>query len=175
MKTMREMRVNLNNQAQAAEQTTSSSGPGVSGARRKCSFRHVLLACTAFAIAGCGSGSPTTGTFSAECKPIQLIPGQQQIQLTTHYTLPSNPKTPTPVTYKAQVTAPAGWSVAGNNWEFSHTMKTTDIGFRENRNLPVTVPADATQGVHVLKLLISPKSGPTQSVDLRFQVINPGK
>jgi hypothetical protein len=170
------MRVNLNNQAQAAEQTTSSSGPGVPGARRTCSFRHVLVACTAFAIAGCWSGSPTPGTYSAECKPIQLIPGQQQqIELTTHYTLPSNPKTPTPVTYKAQVTAPAGWSVAENNWEFSHTMKTTDIGFRDTRNLLVTVPADAGHGQRVLKLLISPTSTPAQSVDLQLQVVNTGK
>jgi hypothetical protein len=176
MKTMREMPVNLTNQAQAVEQPTSSSGTGVPGARRKCGFRHVLLACTAFAIAGCGSGSPTTGTYSAECKPIQLIPGQQQkIEVTVHYALPSNPKEPTPVSYQARMTAPSGWSLAENNWEFSHTMKTTDIGFRETRNLLVSVPADAAQGQHVLKLLISPASEPAQSVNLQLQVVNPGK
>ncbi len=80
-----------------------------------------------------------------------------------------------PVTYKAQVTAPAGWSVAENNWEFSHTMQTTDIGFRETRNLLVNVPADAFQGQHVLKLLISPASEPAQSVDLQLQVVSPSK
>ena len=176
MEIMRERPVKLASQAQVVEQPTAASGTGAPGARRKRSFRHVLLTCTAFAIASCGSGSPTTGTYSAECKPIQLIPGQQrQIELTVHYALPSNPKTPTPVSYQAQVTAPAGWSVAKHNWGFGHTMKTTDVGFRETRNLSISVPADAAQAQHVLKLLISPTSGPTQSVDLQLQVINPGK
>jgi len=174
MKLMQEMLVDLTNQSQAVEQPTSFPGTGAPGAKRKRIFRLVLLACAALAIAGCGSGSPTAGTYSAECKPIQLIPGQkQQIELAVHYTIPSNPKTETPVSYKAQLTTPSGWSVAENNWEFTHTMKPSDIGFRETRKLSVSVPADATQGPHVLKLLISPTAGAAQSVDLQLQVVSP--
>lgn len=176
MKTMREMLLDLTNQAHAVEQPTSSPGTGAPVARRKRIFRHVLLTCTALAIAGCGSGSPTAGTYSAECKPIQLLPGQkQQIELTVHYALPLNPRTETPVSYKAQLTAPSGWSVAENNWEFTHAMKTTDLGFRETRKLSVSVPADVTQKLHVLKLLISPPAGAAQSVDLQLQVVSPSK
>lgn len=150
--------------------------PGHREQNASASSDSFFLACTTFAIAGCGSGFPTAGTYSAECKPSQLIPGQKQlIELTVHYALPSNPKTETPVAYKARLTAPAGWSVAENSWEFSHTMKITDIGFRETRKLSVSVPADVTQGLHVLKLLISPAAGAAQSVDLQLQVVSPSK
>jgi uncharacterized membrane protein len=138
--------------------------------------RYVVLTVTALAIVGCKSGSPTAGTFSAESDSLQLTPGQKRdVEVTVHYRLPSNPAAATTVTYKVQVTAPQGWSADPSNWEHSHTMKTTDIGFNETRNLSVTVPADAAQGEHVVKLVISPASEPAQSLDLRFQVVSKPK
>lgn len=176
MNIFRQMLENLTKQAQATEPQTFSSGKRAPGAKRWRIFQHVSLAFTAVAILGCGSGSPASGTYSAECKPLQLIPGQtQEVELTLLYTLPSNPKTATTVSYGVQVTAPQGWSVAASNWEFSHSLKTTYMGVRDTRKLSVTVPADAIQGQHVLKLLISTASGAAQSVDCRFLVVSQGK
>jgi hypothetical protein len=135
-----------------------------------------MLAALTAAVAGCRSGSPTAGTFSAETTAQQLVPGQkQEVELTVHHRLPSNPATATTVSYKAQLTAPQGWAVDPGNWQHSHTMKTTAVGFNETRKLSVTVPADAGQGEHVAKLVISPASEPAQSLDLRFQVVRKGK
>ena len=53
-------------------------------------------------------------------------------------------------------------------------MKTTDIGFNERRKVSITVPADAAQGEHLVKLTIFPASGPPQPLDLRFQVVGKG-
>ena len=141
-----------------------------------CVSRYLVFAITAVAVMGCQSRSTTVGTYSAECQPLQLIPGQKQdVELTVHYRLPSNPATAMPVSYQAQVTAPQGWSLDPNNWAHSHTMKTTDIGFNETRKLSVTVPANAVQGEHVVQLRISSASEPGQSLELRFQVVRKGE
>lgn len=134
--------------------------------------RCVLMAVLCAAVAGCGGGSPAVGTFATEAKPLQLVPGQKQdVELTVHYTLPSNPATATTVSYKAQLTAPQGWSVDTGAWEHSQAMKTTDIGFNEKRKVSITVPADAVPGEHVVKLTISPTAGQSHTLDLKFQVV----
>ena len=141
-----------------------------------CVSRYFVFAITAVAVMGCQSRSTTVGTYSAECQPLQLIPGQKQdVELTVHYRLRSNLATAMPVSYQAQVAAPQGWSLDPNNWAHGHTMKTTDIGFNETRKLSVTVPAEALQGEHVVKLRISSGSEPGQSLELRFQVVRQGE
>lgn len=152
----------------ARRRETWTSFPQLSGS--------LLLPTLLMVTAGCGSREPATAIYSAEYVPRQLTPGQtQEIELTVRYEVRSNSKTATPILYKAQVKAPEGWSIAGNEWEVSHTMKTTDIGFRETRKLSVTIPADASRGEYVLKLLITPASGPAQSLNLGFQVASQGK
>jgi hypothetical protein len=50
------------------------------------------------AVAGCKNGSPPAGTFAAEAKPLQLVPGQRQdVELTVLYTLQANPAAATTV------------------------------------------------------------------------------
>jgi hypothetical protein len=136
--------------------------------------RFILLAATTAAAAGCRGGSPTAGTFSAETAAQQLVPGKQEVELTVHYRLPSNPTAPTTVSYTVQLTAPQGWAVDPGSWEHSQAMKTTDIGFNETRKVSITVPADAAQSEHLVRLTISPASGPPQALDLRFQVVGKG-
>ena len=134
-----------------------------------------VLAIAAVAIVGCNSGLPSAGTFFAESKPVQLTPGQKQdIELTVQYRLAANPAVATTVSYSARMTGPDGWSIAPSHWAHSHTMKTTDIGFNETRKLSITVPADAVPGGHVTTLVLSPASGPAQSLDLRFAVVSQG-
>src|SRR5688572_13493896 len=116
------------------------------------SSRCVLLTVVAAAVAGCGGGTPATGTFAASATPQQLVAGQkQEVELTVHYTLPSNPPTATTVSYKVQLTAPPGWAIDTIGWEFNQPMKTTDIGFNEKRKVSIMVPADAALGEHVVK------------------------
>ena len=132
----------------------------------------VLLAAAATALAGCGN-QPVTGTYSAECAPVGLGPGRtQDIELTVQFLLPKQPKVATRVTYQARLTAPPSWSVGGGDWEYSRTMKTNDMGFREARLLRVAVPAEVAPGGHALKLLISPAAGTPQTLELRLPLIS---
>jgi hypothetical protein len=115
--------------------------------------------------------------FSAEYRASQIVSGREQeieLTLTTHYRLPANPKTAVSVAYRVQVNAPLGWRVTPNQWAFSHTLKTSEIGFNETRNLALSVPVGAAQGQHSLQLVISPESGPAQSVNLVLTVFSPG-
>jgi hypothetical protein len=137
--------------------------------------RCFLLAGLTAAVVGCGSASPTAGTFSAETTVRQLVPGQkQEFELTVHYRLPSHPATPTTVSYGAHLTAPQGWAVDPVSWEHSQALKTTDVGFNETRKVLITVSPDAAFGEHLLSLTISPASGPTVPLGLRFQVVGKG-
>ncbi len=141
-----------------------------------CVSRYFVFAITTVVIIGCQSRTAIVGTYSVECQPLQLVPGQKHdFELTVHYRLPSNPATAMPVSYQAQVTAPEGWSIDPNTWAHSHTLKTTDLGFNETREFSVTVPANAAQGEHVVKLRISSASEPVQSLELRFQVVRQGE
>lgn len=136
----------------------------------------VLIVVAASVLSGCGNGPPTTGAYRAECQPTQLLPGRrQEVELTVHYLLPANPPSMTTVSYQAQVSAPQGWSVTSDRWEFSHRLKTTDIGFRETRMLSIAVPTEASHGRQVLTLTISLESVPLQSLELPFQVVPEGK
>ena len=138
--------------------------------------RGMAAMATALLLLGCGKGTPTTGTFSAECRPTQLVSGGEQeieLALTVHYRLPANPKTAVTLAYGVQVNAPLGWRLTPDQWDFSHTLNTSDIGFNETRKLALSVPVGATQGQHSLQLAISPASGPAQSVDLALNVVGP--
>ena len=107
----------------------------------------------------------------------QIVSGREQeidLTLTTHYRLPSNPKTAVTVAYGVQVNAPLGWRVTPDQWAFSHTLKTSEIGFNETRKLALSVPVGAAQGPHSLQLVITPASGPAQSVNLVLTVVSPG-
>ena len=133
--------------------------------------RCVLIGVLCAATAGCRGGAPAAGTFTAEVKPVQLVPGQkQEVELTVHYTLPANPAAPTLVWYKAQLAAPQGWSADLGAWARGQTMQTTDIGFRDTRKLALTVPGDAAPGEHVVKLTLTPEAGQPHTLDLKVQV-----
>jgi hypothetical protein len=138
--------------------------------------RCVAAMAAALLLLGCGKGPSTTGTFSAECRSPQLVSGREQeleLALTVHYRLPANPKTAVTVAYGVQVNAPPGWRVAPDQWDFSHTLNTSDVGFNETRKLALSVPVGATSGQHSLQLAISPASGPAQTVDLALNVVGP--
>ena len=144
-------------------------------------FRFILMGVMAVALVGCRAkvGPPTppgTATFAADATPLQVGIGQKQtVEITTHYTHPANPPAPMTVSYSVQLTPPAGWTVEPARWEHSQGLKTTDIGFNEKRPVTITIPANATVGEHVLKLSVTPTSGPPQSLELKFQVIEKGK
>jgi hypothetical protein len=86
-----------------------------------------------------------------------------------------NPQTIIWLSYRVQVTAPPGWSVADDNWELSYTLKTNYSGFNDTRKLRVAVPADAAPGSHALKLLISPASGTPQPLEVKLVVVSQNK
>ena len=144
--------------------------------------RGMLQCVAAMAMAlllwGCGNGTSNTGTFSAEYRASQIVSGREQeieLTLTVHYRLPANPKTAVTVDYRVQVNAPEGWRVTPDQWGFSHTLMTSEIGFNETRKLALLIPVGAAPGPHSLQLVITPTSGPAQSVDLVLQVVAPGK
>jgi len=131
-----------------------------------------LPAAAAAALAGCGN-QPVTGTYTAECALVGLSTGRtRDIELTVQFLLPKQPKVATRVTYQARLTAPPGWSVGGGDWDYSRTMNTNDIGFREARLLRVAVPAEVAPGAHALKLPISPAAGTPQTLELRLPVLS---
>ena len=139
--------------------------------------RCVAAMATALLLLGCGKGTSTTGTFSAEDRASPIVSGREQeieLTLTVHYRLPANPKTAVTVDYRVQVNSPQGWLVTPDQWGFSHTLKTSDVGFNETRQLALLVPVGAAQGPHSLQLVITPASGPAQSVNLVLQVVSPG-
>ena len=78
------------------------------------------------------------------------------------------------VSYKAQLTDSQSWAIDPGGWGYSQAMQTTDIGFNETRKVSITVPAEAAQGEHLVKLTISPAVGPPQPMDLKFQVVGKG-
>jgi hypothetical protein len=50
-----------------------------------CVSRYLVFVVTAVAVMGCQSRSAIVATYSAECQPLQLIPGQKQdVELTVH-------------------------------------------------------------------------------------------
>jgi hypothetical protein len=133
--------------------------------------RCVLIGVLCAAAAGCRGAVPAAGTFTAEVKPVQLVPGQEQeVELTVHYALPAKPATPTLVWYKAQLAVPQGWSADLGAWAHGRTMQTTDIGFRDARKIALTVPGDAAPGEHVAKLTVTPEAGQPHTFDLKVQV-----
>jgi hypothetical protein len=133
--------------------------------------RCVLIGVLCAASAGCRGAAPAAGTFTAEVKPVQLVPGHtQEVELTVHYTLPAKPATPTLVRYRAQLAAPQGWSADLGAWAHGQTVQTTDIGFRDTRKVALTVPGDAAPGEHVVKLTVTPDAGQPHTLDLKVQV-----
>ena len=109
----------------------------------------VVIAALLVSILGCPSGAPVAGTFAAEIKPLEFAPGQKQdVELTVHYRLPATPTTATTVSYKAHLATPQGWTADTEDWTRSQALKTTDIGFRETRQVSITVPVDAIPGEH---------------------------
>ncbi|MCL4176828.1 MAG: hypothetical protein KJ072_03665 [Verrucomicrobia bacterium] len=142
------------------------------GSMRRC----VAAMATGLLLLGCGPGTSKSGTFAAEYRASPIVSGQEQeieLTLTVHYRLPANPKTAVTLAYGIQVNAPRGWRVTPDQWDFSHTLTTRDVGFNETRKLALSVPAGATPGQHSLQLVISPASGPAQTVDLALTVVGP--
>jgi hypothetical protein len=142
------------------------------GSVRRC----VAAMATALLLLGCGPGTSTIGTFSAEYRASPIVSGQEQeteLTVTVYYRLPANPKTAVTLAYGVQVIAPTDWRVTPDRWNFSHTLNTRDVGFNETRKLALSVPVDATPGRHSLQLVVSPASGPAQTVDLTLFVVGP--